>query len=74
MSAVTGLPVRFYWAGLDEAELFFRRLPGDIRISAVVGILPTQWPTAIGVCGCGMASDVSSISASGSCSVSSSTV
>ena len=37
-------------------------------------ILATQWPTAIGVCAGGMASDVNSISASGSCSANSSMV
>ena len=37
-------------------------------------ILATQWPTAIGACAGGIASDVNSISASGSCSANSSMV
>lgn len=63
--AITGPPVRFYWA----CQLFFRRLPGDGRISADALILvsganrsETPYP------------DVTSISASGNCSESSSTV
>jgi hypothetical protein len=39
-TAVTGLPVRFYWAlPFLGVELFFRRLPGDSRINADAPIL-----------------------------------
>ena len=40
LTAVTGLPVRFYWGSPLWVRLFFRRLTGDGRVDACGAIVP----------------------------------